>query len=153
MPLSITNITKLERLHRAASRAISHCLSSSPIPLLLCEMSLPLLLVTLTHIVLSSYEGALRLPTSFPISDLAKHGVKLRLCRSSWRAFVSTHPFMLPSTSPQRFSLPALLLLLGTCFSLLWSPLFPLYAPALILLSLAKVQLSLTLTLSHLTIW
>ena len=33
--LSATNLTKLERLHRAASRAITGCLSSSPIPLLL----------------------------------------------------------------------------------------------------------------------
>ena len=38
--LSVTNITKLERLHRAASRAISGCLSSSPIPLLLSKASL-----------------------------------------------------------------------------------------------------------------
>ena len=33
--LNATNITKLERLHQAASRAITGCLSSSPIPLLL----------------------------------------------------------------------------------------------------------------------
>ena len=33
--LSATNSTKWERLHRAASRAITGCLSSSPIPLLL----------------------------------------------------------------------------------------------------------------------
>ena len=32
--LSVTNFTKLERLHRAASCAITGCLSSSPIPLL-----------------------------------------------------------------------------------------------------------------------
>ena len=56
--------------------------------------------VTLTHFTLSSYERALRLPTSFPISGLARLGVKPRLCRSSWRAFASTHPLMLPSTSP-----------------------------------------------------
>ena len=36
---------------------------------------------------------------SFPISGLARLGVRPRLCRSSWRAFVSTHPLMLPSTS------------------------------------------------------
>ena len=47
--LSATNFTKLERLHRAASRAITGCLSSSPIPLLLSEASLPSLRVTLTH--------------------------------------------------------------------------------------------------------
>ena len=39
--LSTTNLTKLERLHQAASHAITGCLSSSPIPLLLSEASLP----------------------------------------------------------------------------------------------------------------
>ena len=96
--LSATNITKLERLHRAASRAITGCLLSSSIPLLLTEASLPPLRVTLTHFTLFSHERALRLPTSFPISGLAKLGVKPRLCRSSWRALASTHPLMLPST-------------------------------------------------------
>ena len=96
--LSATNVTKLERLHRAASRAITGCLSSSPIPLLLTEASLPPLRVTLTHFTLFSYERALRLLTSFSISGLARLGVKPRICRSSWRAFASTHPLMLPST-------------------------------------------------------
>ena len=96
--LSATNLTKLERLHRAASCAITGCLSSSPIPLLLTEASLPPLRVTLTHFTLLSYEQALRPPTSFPISGLARHGVKPRLCRSFWGAFASTHPLMLPST-------------------------------------------------------
>ena len=96
--LSATNITKLERLHRSVSRAITGCLSSSPIPLLLTEAFLPPLRVTLTHFTLFSYERALRLPTSFPISGLARLGVKPRLCRSSWRAFAPTHPLMLPST-------------------------------------------------------
>ena len=96
--LSATNFTKLERLHRAASRAITGCLSSSPIPLLLTEASLPPLRVTLTHFILLSYELALRLPTSFPISGLARLGVKPRLCRSSWRALASTQSLMLPST-------------------------------------------------------
>ena len=96
--LIATNFTKLERLHRAASRAINGCLSSSPITLLLIEASLPPLRVTLTHFTLLSHERALRLSTSFPISGLARHGLKPRLCRSSWRAFASTHPLMLPST-------------------------------------------------------
>ena len=48
-PLSATNIAKLECLHRAANRAISGCLSSSPILLFLFEASLPLLRVTLIH--------------------------------------------------------------------------------------------------------
>ena len=99
--LSITNITKLERLHRAASRAITGCLSSSSIPILLSEASISPLRVTLTHFTLSSHERALHLPTFFPISGLARLGVKPRLCRSSWRAFASTHPLMLPSTSPR----------------------------------------------------
>ena len=99
--LSVTNIIKLECLHRAANHAITGCLSSSPIPLLLSEASLPPLRVTLTHFTLSSYERALRLPTSFPISGLARLGVKPRLCRSSWRAFASTHSLMLSSTSPR----------------------------------------------------
>ena len=97
--LSVTNITKLERLHRAASRAITGCLSSSPIALVLSVASLPPLRVTLIYFTLSSYERALRLPTSFPTSGLARLGVKPRLCRSSQRAFASTHPLMLPSTS------------------------------------------------------
>ena len=95
--LSTTNFTKLKRLHRAASCAITGCLSSSLIPLLLTEASLPPLRVTLTHFTLLSYERALRLPTSFPISGLTRLGVKPRLCRSSWRAFASNHPLMLPS--------------------------------------------------------
>ena len=88
----------MERLHRAASRAITGGLSCSPIPLLLTEASLPPLRVTLTHFTLLSHERALRLPTSFPTSGLARLGVRPRLCRSSWRAFASTHPLMLPST-------------------------------------------------------
>ena len=77
--LSVTNITKLERLHREASCAITGCLSFSPISLLLSEASLPLLRVNPTHFTLSSYERALRLLTSFSISGLARLGVKPRL--------------------------------------------------------------------------
>ena len=53
--LSATNFTKLERCHRAASRTITGCLSSCPIPLLLSKALLPPLRVTLTHFTLSSY--------------------------------------------------------------------------------------------------
>ena len=100
--LCATNFTKMERLHRAASRAITGCLSSSLIPLLFSEASLPPLRVTLTHFTLFSYERALRLPTSFPISGLARLGVTPKLCRLSWRAFASTHPVMLPSTCSRK---------------------------------------------------
>ena len=92
--LSITNITKLERIHRAASHAITGYLVFSLIPLLPSEASLSPPPVTPIHFTLYCYERALRLPTSFPISDLARLGVKPRLCRSSWRAFTSTHPLM-----------------------------------------------------------
>ena len=107
--------------------------------------SRPPLRVTLTHFVASSYEWALRLPTSFPISGLASRGVKPRLCRSFWRAFASTHPLMLLCTSPREALLACPLH--EICLSSLWSPPFPPPAPALISLSLAKVRLSLTLTL------
>ena len=96
--LSVTNFTKLERLHRAASRAITGCLPSSPISLLLSEASLPPLPVTLTHFTLLSYERALCLPTSFPISGLARLGLRPRRCRSSWRALASIHPLMIRAT-------------------------------------------------------
>ena len=146
--LSATNLTKLERLHQAASRAITGCLSSSPIPLLLTEASLPPLRVTLTHFTLFSFERALCLPTSFPISGLARLGVKPRLCRSSWRALASTHPLMLPSTCSREALLACIPVLLGICLPSRWSPPFPLHALALIPLFLAKVQLSPILTLS-----
>ena len=100
--LSVTNSTKLERLHRVASHAITGCLSSSTIPLLLFKVSLPPIRVTPTHFTLLSYERALRLPTSFPISGLARLEEKPRLCRSSWRTFVSTHLLMLPSTCSRK---------------------------------------------------
>ena len=152
--LSVTNITKLERLHRAASCTIIGCLSSSPIPLLTPEASLPPLRVTLTHFTLLFYERALRLPIFFPISGLARLGVKPRLCRSSWRAFASTHPLMLPSTSSREALLacppfPPWNLLSFTVESTLSSPCSRSDPPH----SLAKMQLSPTLSLSPLMIW
>ena len=146
--LSATDFTKLKRLQRAASHAITGCLLSSPIPLLLSEASLPPLQVTLTHFTLFSYERALRLPTSFPISGLVRLGVKPRLCRSSWRAFASTHLLMLPSTSSREAFLLALPLFLGISLPSWCSLPFPLHALALIPLFLAKVRLLPTSTLS-----
>ena len=127
--LSVTYVTKLERLHRAAIRDISGCLSSSPNPFLLSEACLPPLRVTLTHFALSSYNLALRRPTSFSISGLARLGVKPRFCRSSWRAFASTRPLMLPSTSPRKALLACPPSPPWTDLRSLWSPLFSLHAP------------------------
>ena len=151
--LSATNITKLERLHRAASRAITGCLSSSPIPLPLTEASLPPLRVTLTHFILFSYERALRLPTSFSISGLARLGVNPRLCRSSWRVLASTHSLMLPSTCSREALVacppcPAWNLPLFTVESTLSTP-----CSCSDSLTLTKVLLSPTLTLSPLMTW
>ena len=60
------NVTKLERLHQAASRSISDRLSFSLIPIF-SEVLLPSLQVTLTHFTLS-YVQALCPPTSFSTS-------------------------------------------------------------------------------------
>ena len=106
-----------------------------------------------TNFSLSFCEWALRLPTFFPISGLARHGVKPRLCRSSWRAFTSTHPLMLPSTSPREALLACppfpfwnlLSITVKATLSFPCSRSDPLF--------LAKMRLSPTLTLSHLTIW
>ena len=147
---SVTNITKLKCLHQAASRTITGCLSSSTIPLFLCEASLHPQPVTLTHFTLSSYERTFYLPTSFFISGLARLGVKPRLFRSSWIASASTHLLMLSSPREALLACPP-----SPCWNLLfslWSPRFLLHAPALTP-SLVMVQLSLTLTLFHLTIW
>ena len=151
--LGVTNITKLERLHRAASGAITGYLSSSPIPLLLSEASLPPLLVTLTHFTLASYERSFRLASSFPISCLARLGVKPRHCRSFRRALAFTHPLIFPSTSPREalFACP-----LSPPWNLPFFTVEPTLSSACSrsdLLYLAKVRLSPILTLSHLMIW
>ena len=146
----VININKLKRFHRAASRAISGCFSSSSIPLFLSEASLPFLRVTLTHFA----EWALPLPTSFPFSGLVRLGVKSRLCRSFWRAFTSTHLLMLPSTSPRKA-------LLACLPSPPWNlpsftvefPLSSSCSPSDLPDSLAKMRLSFNLALSHFTIW
>ena len=113
----------------------------------------PSLQVTLTRFALSSYERALRLPSFFLISGLARLEVKPRPCKSSWRAFAPTHPLMLPSTSPMEALFACPFYLPWNPFLSLWIPPSPFLAPALILISLAKMRFSLTLTLSPLTIW
>ena len=83
----------------SASCIIFGCLSSSPIQLFLSEASLAPLRVALTHFSLSSYERAGRPPNFFPILDLARLGMKRRLCKSSWRAFASTYLLIFSSIS------------------------------------------------------
>ena len=127
---------------------MSGCLSSSSIPFFYSEATLLPLRVILTHFVLSSYERTRRLPTSFPIfpiSSLAKFGVKPKLCRCFWRAFAFTLPLKLPSTSPGEnlFACPPFPPW-NLTFSSRSSP---------FLFSLTNVRLSPTLTLSHLMIW
>ena len=126
---SATNVTKLEGFHQATNRAITSCLPLSPMQLLFSEASLPPLRVILTHFTPTSYERALRLPTSFPIPGLARLGVKPRFLRSSWRAFASTHPLMLSPSPPMEFLLFAFPLLLAIRLPSLWSSSFPLQAP------------------------
>ena len=89
--VSVTNVSKSKVF---TERLFASCWS--PIPLFFLEATLPPLRVALTYFDLSFYERALRLSTSFLISDLAKLGVKSRF---SWKAFASTHPLMLSSTS------------------------------------------------------
>ena len=132
--LSVTNITNLERVHRAAGHAISGCLLSSSISLL-SEISLSPLRVSLTHFILSSYERALRLPISFSSSGLARLGVKSKLCRSSWKVLRPIPRSFFLLLLLRRLSLIALHLLLGICLPSLWSSPFPLHTPAPIPLS------------------
>ena len=146
--ISATNLTKLERFHRAASRATSGRLSSSPIPLHLFEASLPSIQVTLTHFALSFYERALRLPTSF----LFQVWPDLKCNQDSADPPGELLPPLTLCFLLERLSLLALSLLFGICLPSRWSPLFLSHAPAPILFSLTKVRLSLTLTLSLITI-
>ena len=92
--------------------------------LLLSVASLPPLRVTLTYFTLSSCKRVLRLPTFFPISGLFSLGMKPKLCRSFWRAIVSTHPLMLPPTFPRELFFACTPTPLRTCPPLLWNPLF-----------------------------
>ena len=117
LSLALPTLTRSNnKLHQAASRAITGYLSFSFIFLLLFEMSLPPLRTIPTPFTPSSYEQAFRLPSSFLISCLARLGVKPRLFLSLWRTFGSTHPLVPASTSPTE-------VLLACPSSLLWNPL------------------------------
>ena len=109
--------------------------------------------VSLTHFILFLYERAFRLPTSFPISGLARLRVKPRLCRSSGKLLrpLTRSCFLLLVLG--RLFLLALLVLLGICFPSRWSPSFPLQACALIPLFLAKVSALTHLDSLPLMIW
>ena len=126
--LSITNFTKLESFHQAASRAITGCLSSSPISLLLFEASL-LLRITLTHFTLSSYERALRFPTIFSYFRFALTWSETKALQIVLESFCIHSCFLLLVL--RRLFLLALSLLLGICLPSLWGSPSPLHAPAL----------------------
>ena len=95
-----TYITSVERMHRSSCRVITGCLSSTPIPLLHIELLLPPLRVTLTHQLLSFFERALRLPSTFPIASLANSNPSTRLKKSSWRSFSRSHNLTQPTSCP-----------------------------------------------------
>ena len=84
---SPTHITSVERMHRSSCRVITGYLSSTPIPLLHVKALLPPLRVTLTHISLSFFERALRLPSTFPIASLENSNPRTHLKKGSWRSF------------------------------------------------------------------
>ena len=148
--LSATNFIKLERLHRAASRAITGCLSSCPIPLL-SEAFLP---PSTSHP--DSFHSFILLGSSSP--NLLSHfrigqtWSETKTLQIVLESFCVHSPAMLPSTCSRKAFLLSLPVLLGICLPPRWSPPFPLHALALIPLSHAKVRLSPTLTLP-LMIW
>ena len=94
-----TATNHLEVLHRAASTAITGCLSSTPSSLLFLEAQLPPLKLTLEHQTLYSFERALRLPLDFSsLHALAIKNVPCRLKKKpSWRSFCSSATKPLPS--------------------------------------------------------
>ena len=87
-------------------------------------------------------QRTLRLPTSLPISGLARIGVKPRHYRSFWRAFAFTDLLMLPPTSPREvlFACPSSPLCNVPFFTVEFTLCFPCSHSGL-----AKVLLSLTL--------
>ena len=78
--------TKLEILHRAASKVFSGCLSSTHNPLLLIKTQLTLLKTTLKHQALSCFKRALRLLQElFSLSARGSKSVISRLNKKpSW---------------------------------------------------------------------
>ena len=95
------HLQPLEALHHSACRAITGCHLSTPLPLLLIEAGVRPLSVTLTSQSLSYFERALRLPSSFPLSELAQRPVRKRVRSSSWRFLCSSHPLTPDLGSPR----------------------------------------------------
>ena len=85
--LSVTNVTKLECLQPSGRSRHNQLPLVLPYPtshLRGVSNPPPPLQVTLTHFNFSSYERVLRLPTSFPISGLARLGVTLQTVLESF---------------------------------------------------------------------
>ena len=130
----------------AASQPLIHVSSLKARFHFLAEVSLPL-----THFALSSLEQAFCILTSFPVAGLASLGMKPRFCRSSWRAFASTHSLMFSHTFSSKVLFaylhsPFQNLFFFTVESILSFPCSCADLPFI------KVWLSLILTVSHLTI-
>ena len=131
--------------------AITGCLASFPIPLLLFEAQLPPFespwLISLCHVMSGSLFSNL-----LPHFRFGQTWSKSRLSKSFWKLLdpLTCSCFLLLLLG--RFSLHDLSLssVELTCRSV-WSWLFPLYAPTLTPFFVAKVSLSLTLTLFHFT--
>ena len=146
---TLPTLSNWNALTEQQSRAICGFFVSSPISLPLSKPSLPTQRVTQTHFALPSNDRTFRLPISFPVSGLARPGMKPRLCRSSFRAFASTRPLMLfPTCSIEvLFACPPFPS--WNLLPSLWNPPFSPHAPALNPLSRQSAALHLFNSLPH----
>ena len=146
--LSVTNITKLKGLHWSASRAITGCLSSSHIPLLLSDASTPSLRVTLTHFALLSFDRAL--PSHFRFGQTLSETKTLQIVLESFCVHSPANAFFDISSGDS----PCLPSLSSWVPALHYCGVHPFLSMlSLMPLFLAKVRRSPTLTVSHLTMW
>ena len=130
--LSVTNITKLEHFHRAASCTIYGCLWPFSIPLLFFEACLPPQRVTLTHLTLSilwAGSSSPNLLSHFRFGQTRSETKTLLILLKSFCVHSNNSCFLL---LPQARLLLVLPLLLGIFLPLLWSPPSPLHAPSLL---------------------
>ena len=130
-----------------ANCTITSCLSSYSSFLFFYETFIALLQVIMTNLAQSFYELSHHLLSSFLFSRLARHKVKPRLSRISWKDFVATYSLMLFLSSSKKSFLVWSSFFLGNHFLLAWSSLFQLYTITFTLLFFVKTLLLLTWTL------